>query len=211
MGRKPSRWANLPKGMRARPRSQKIFYYLDTGEKPRREIPLGSDYVQTVAKWAELTSRPAPPTEADPITFVDAVNGRGKVAGYPKDVLPTKAPRTQQGNEDELVWLLTFFGDPPALLDSVEPVHVQQYMDWRVEQTRAAAEARNAKRRADGGPRMLRRSALTIPAVTVCWNPSGLPMAMAMSPCLSSDERPRVAATSAPRDKPSTCSTARSV
>jgi hypothetical protein len=46
VGRKPSRWSNLPKGMRARPRGQKIFYYLDTGEKPRREIPLGSDYVQ---------------------------------------------------------------------------------------------------------------------------------------------------------------------
>jgi integrase len=85
---------------------------------------------------------------------VDAVHGRGKVAGYRKDVLPTKAPRTQQGNEDELVWLLKFFGEPPAPLDSIEPVHVQQYMDWRIEATRAAATARNEQRRKDGKPEL---------------------------------------------------------
>jgi integrase len=145
MGRKPSRWTNLPKGMRARPRGQKVFYYLDTGAKPRTEIPL-------VQKWAELTSRPAPPMADAPITFVDAVHGRGNVAGYRKDVLPTKAARTQQDNEVELEWLLKFFGDPPAPLDAVEPVHVQQYMDWRVQQARELAAARNAERRKAGRP-----------------------------------------------------------
>ena len=43
-------------GMRARPRGKKIFCHLDTGEKPRCEIPLGSDYVMAVQKWGELTS-----------------------------------------------------------------------------------------------------------------------------------------------------------
>lgn len=150
MGRKPTRWTNLPPGMRARPRGQKVHYYLDTGEKPRREIPLGSDYIQAVAKWAELTSRPAPVAAAGPVTFVDAVQGRGKVAGYRKEALPKKAPRTQQDNEAELDWLLKFFGDPPAPLEAIEPVHIQQYLDWRMEAARELAQQKNAARRKAG-------------------------------------------------------------
>lgn len=150
MGRKPTRWTNLPPGMRARPRGQKVHYYLDTGEKPRREIPLGSDYVQAVSKWAQLTSRPAPVAAAGPVTFVDAVEGRGKVAGYRKEVLPKKAPRTQQDNEAELEWLLKFFGNPPAPLEAIEPVHIQQYLDWRLEAARELAQQKNAGRREAG-------------------------------------------------------------
>lgn len=151
MGRKPTRWTNLPKGMRARPRGNLVHYYLDTGAKPRKEIPLGSDYVVAVARWAELTSKPAPVT-AGPVTFLDALNGRDKVAGYRKDVLPLKASRTQQDNEKELEWLVKFFGDPPAPLDEIEPVHITQYMRWRVQQAKAAAEAKNAQRKKDGKP-----------------------------------------------------------
>lgn len=146
MGRKPTRWTNLPKGMRARPRGNLVHYYLDTGEKPRREIPLGSDYVQAVAKWAELTSKPAPANTAGPVTFLDALNGRGNCAGYRKDVLSGKAPRTQQDNEEELRWLLQFFGDPPAPLDEIEPTHITQYLRWRVKAAKAAAETRNVQR-----------------------------------------------------------------
>lgn len=40
-------------------KSGKTFYYFDTGGKPRKEIPLGSDYVLAVRKWAELSSAPA--------------------------------------------------------------------------------------------------------------------------------------------------------
>jgi integrase len=151
MGRKPTRWLNLPKGMRARPRGNKVFYYLDTGAKPRKEIPLGSDYGVAVQKWADLTSKPAPAPDA-PNTFLDAVDGRGMVKGYRKDVIPKKAPRTQQDNETELEWLLKFFGDPPAPLESIEPVHIQQYMDWRVQAARDLADKKNAERRRDGRP-----------------------------------------------------------
>lgn len=150
MGRKPSRWANLPPGMRARPRGNLVHYYLDTGGKPRKEISLGSDYTAAVAKWAELTCRKAPGDAT--VTFVDAVEGRGKVLGYRKEALPKKAPRTQQDNERELGWLLKFFGDPPAPLEKIEPVHVQQYLDWRIEAARKLAEDRNALRRKDGRP-----------------------------------------------------------
>jgi integrase len=151
LGRKPSRWTNLPKGMRARPRGNLVHYYLDTGAKPRKEIPLGSDYIEAVKKWAELTSKPAPITTAPP-TFADAWNGYGKVPGYRKDVLPGKAPRSQQDNEAQVEWLLKFFNDPPAPLDSIEPTHLHQYMKWRVKEAKALAEARNATRRALGRP-----------------------------------------------------------
>jgi integrase len=136
MGRKASRWANLPKGMRARPRGKLIHYYLDTGEKPRREIPLGSDYVLAVQKWAELTSRPA--ANAGTFGYV--------VQEYWKEKIPGKAPRTQRDNEQEKAWLLRFFDDPPAPLDGIEPVHIRQYLTWRVKAARAAAEAKNAER-----------------------------------------------------------------
>jgi integrase len=134
MGRKPSRWTNLPKGMRARPRGQKIFYYLDTGEKPRRELPLGSDYVMAVQKWGELTSAKKP---SDGVITVAYALGR-----YFLEVVPGKAPLTQKDNEQEKAWLLRFFNDPPAPLDAVQPQHIRQFMRWRAEQAKVAAAKR---------------------------------------------------------------------
>ena len=117
MGRKPTRWSNLPLGMRARPRHNLIHYYLDTGGKPRKEIPLGSDYVVAVQKWAQLTSKKAPISRAG--TFAEVLEH------YWENVVPTKAPRTQADNETEKVWLLRFFNDPPAPLDAIEPTHIR--------------------------------------------------------------------------------------
>lgn len=55
MGRKPTTNANLPPHIRKRvQRSGKVYYYLDTGEKPRKEIPLGDDYIAALRKYAEL-------------------------------------------------------------------------------------------------------------------------------------------------------------
>lgn len=138
MGRKPSRWTNLPKGMRARPRGQLIHYYLDTGDKPRREIPLGSDYVLAVQKWGELTSSKMP---ADGVITV-----RYALEQYFKEVVPGKAPLTRKDNEQEKTWLLRFFDDPPAPLDAVEPQHVRQFMRWRTAEAKKAAELRNQTR-----------------------------------------------------------------
>lgn len=144
MGRKPSRWSNLPPGMRARPRGNLVHYYLDTGGRPRKEIPLGSDFTLAVQKWAELTSQPKP--AGTDTLFSDVVTA------YKRDVLPTKAVRTRADNEREFVWLLKFFNDPPAPLDSIEPQHVRQYMRWRVKQAVAMAEADNAERQANNQP-----------------------------------------------------------
>jgi len=71
---------------------------------------------------------------------------------YRARVFPTKAVRTRSDNEKELAWLLRFFGDPPAPLDSIEPLHVRQYMDWRAAEARKLAEGKNAERKLAGNP-----------------------------------------------------------
>lgn len=124
MGRKPTVNLNLPQRIRARRRGAKVWYYYDTGGKPRKEIPLGSDYALAVKKWAELEINK---TSAYPavITF-KYISDR-----YIKEVIPTKAPATQKDNLRELEWLFKFFNNPPAPLDKIEPLHIRQYMDWR--------------------------------------------------------------------------------
>jgi integrase len=149
MGRRPTKNLNLPAGMRARERKYGTYYYLDTGKRegePRKEIPLGSDYVAAVRKWAELTMSEA--QVAALITF------RTAAERYQREILPTKAPATQEVNLRELAWLYKFFDAPPVALSEIEPVHIRQYMDWRVLATIEAKKAANIKRRADGKPEL---------------------------------------------------------
>ncbi|HEY4696465.1 MAG TPA: tyrosine-type recombinase/integrase [Gallionella sp.] len=123
MGRKPTVNLNLPPRMRARARGNKVHYYFDAGGKPRKEIPLGSDYALAVKKWTELQiDQPQPETF---LTF------RKVAERYVREILPGKAPRTQADNLTELKFLYRFFDNPPAMLDSIRPIHVRQYMDWR--------------------------------------------------------------------------------
>ncbi|KAG1449599.1 hypothetical protein G6F57_016584 [Rhizopus arrhizus] len=89
MGRKPHKNLNLPPRMRARrQKSGRTFYYYDAGGKPRREIPLGPDMVEAVRKWADL-ERAAAPAGTPRATF------RYAAQEYVREVVPTKAPRTQ--------------------------------------------------------------------------------------------------------------------
>lgn len=130
MGRKPKN-SNLPPRMRKRvQRSGRIYYYHDTGGKPRREIPLGSDYIAAVQKWAELEQDYSIPKEA-------AITFRYVAEKYLVDVLPTKSVRTRSDNIKELNVLLEFFDDPPAALDEIQPLHIRQYLKWRSEKARA--------------------------------------------------------------------------
>lgn len=142
MGRKPTKNLNLPTGMRVRARPYGTYYYLDLGKQggKRKEVSLGSDYVAAVQKWAKLTTSDAP--RAAQITF------RHAAERYLKDVLPTKALETQKGNLRELGKLYEFFDDGP--LDEIEPVHIRQYLDWRVQSTVAAKAAENEQRKKDG-------------------------------------------------------------
>ncbi|MCG9100488.1 tyrosine-type recombinase/integrase [Laribacter hongkongensis] len=125
MGRKPTVNQNLPPRMRARPqRSGTVYFYYDLGGKPRKELPLGSDYVMALRKYAELEidARPRINTQ---ITF------RWVAEKYIVAELHKKAPRTQKDNLIEVQWLYRFFDDPPAPLDSIEPQHIARYRDWR--------------------------------------------------------------------------------
>lgn len=124
MGRVPTVNKNLPKGIRARKRGAKVWYYYDTGGKPRKEIPLGSDYAMAIKKWVELEIN-ATPRHAAIITF------RYVAERYTKEVIPTKAANTQRDNHRELIWLYKFFDNPPAPLEKIEPINIRQYLDWR--------------------------------------------------------------------------------
>lgn len=124
MGRKPTKNKNLPQGMRARHRPSGTHYYLDMGSKPRKEVPLGKDYVLAVQKWAELTSATQP--VGNLVTF------RYAAERYMRDVVPTKGLATQKDNLRELNQLYKFFDDPPVSLEDIDPVHVRQYLDFRV-------------------------------------------------------------------------------
>lgn len=136
MGRAPTRNKNLPAGMRARHRGDKTYYFLDTGAKPRREIPLGQDYVAAVRKWAELTSASAPRGALPTFRYV--------AERYQRDVLPKKAPATQALNLRELAHLYKFFDDPPVELDQIEPVNIRQYLDWRGQTAKIRANREKA-------------------------------------------------------------------
>lgn len=142
MGRKPYRNTGLPPGMRKRVRRARVYYYLDTGEKPRREIPLGSDYVLAVKEWSRLTAGKTPPSGE--ITFAYVAQK------YWEEIIPSKKPRTQSDNEKERAKLLQFFNDPPAPLDTIEPVHIRQYMRWRVQNAREEAQKKNEQRAKEG-------------------------------------------------------------
>ena len=140
MGRKPTKNSGLPPHMRARPqKSGTIYYYYDHGGKPRKETPLGSDYVEAIRKWADLEQTTTP--AAGVITFKYAAER------YMREVIPQKATRTQQDNLDYLKKLIEFFDNPPAQLDEIEPVHVKQYLDWRNKQAVQAAHQKNEERK----------------------------------------------------------------
>lgn len=122
MGRRPTKNLNLPSGMRLRVRKYGTYYYLDIGGEKRKEIPLGSDYVEAVKKWAQLTGESK---SKGWITF------RHAAERYQREVLPTKARATQESNLRELAKLLEFFDKPPGPLDDIEPQHIRMYMDQR--------------------------------------------------------------------------------
>lgn len=142
MGRTPTKNKNLPAGMRARHRGKLTHYYLDTGAKPRKEIPLGNDYVEAVRKWAELTISAIPATAK--ITF------RMVAERYTKEVMLQKAKGTQRKNMNELAQLLKFFDDRQEPIDSIQPVMVRQYLDWRRAGIVAEVKQKNVARAAAG-------------------------------------------------------------
>lgn len=96
---------------------------MDNGrdESGRRvEIPLGSDRIEALRKWAEFEAAPVP---------ADASSMRAVFDRYERDIIPTKATRTQASNRLELARLRSVFDSAP--IDAITPQHVAQYRDAR--------------------------------------------------------------------------------
>lgn len=114
---------NLPPRLRARVRRKKTWYYYDCGGKPRKEIPLGDDYVMAIQKWSELELKGRERVEQAK-TF-PALWDR-----YQRDVLHTLKAGTIRTHKSDIKHLLTFFGTPPAPIEQVRPLHIRQFLDW---------------------------------------------------------------------------------
>lgn len=124
MGRKPTKAGAVPR-LRVRRAGSLTRYYYDHGivKGKRWREPLGTDYAAAIKRWAELEGEQSVPTAR--ATLRDVADA------YRREVIPTKAPRTQSDNMRELVRLLAFFDDPPAPLEAIEPQHVRQYLRLR--------------------------------------------------------------------------------
>ena len=114
---------NSMPNLRARTqKSGKVYYYFDTGAKPRKEIPLGSDYREAVKKWLELSAMPA---ELASENFADLADR------YEAEVLPLKAKSTQATQRGDMKKLREFFCNPsPAPLNAIKPKHIYQMLQW---------------------------------------------------------------------------------
>lgn len=97
------------------------FYYNGRDENGRRvEIPLGTDLNEAKRKWAELECKPAP---------VETGLMRVVFARYEREVVPTKALKTQKGYTFALKMLRQVFDSAP--IDAITPQHIAQYRDRR--------------------------------------------------------------------------------
>ncbi|MCK3840575.1 MULTISPECIES: tyrosine-type recombinase/integrase [Pseudomonas] len=108
-----------------------ISYYYNgrDAEGKRKEIPLGPDLDQARVEWARLERR-APPK---PRHLLGSLFDR-----YVKEIIPTKAPRTQSDNMKELKQLRKAFEQAP--IDSITPQVIAQYRDARTAKVRANRE-----------------------------------------------------------------------
>ena len=120
--------------MRARrQRSGRVYYYYDTGEKPRREIPLGDDYVLAVQEWAKLNLSAAP---------VQITVGWAIAKYIASDDYTNLGAGTQADYRFALDKLREMFGDAP--LDQVKSSHVVLYMERRAKESKHRAQRERA-------------------------------------------------------------------
>ncbi len=115
MGRRPTAHENLPPHMRKRVRKYGVYYFLDTGAKPRKEIPLGNDYILALKKYAEIH-------EVGPVT---AATFGAVITRYETEVLPTLADNTIRVQRSDVKHVRKFFEGAP--LDQLAPEHVEQF------------------------------------------------------------------------------------
>ncbi|MGZ3235740.1 MAG: tyrosine-type recombinase/integrase [Burkholderiaceae bacterium] len=117
MGRLPHSNNNLPPHMRKRVRKYGTYYFYDTGEKPRREIPLGKDYITALQKYAELEQN----GDIKAPLFGDAITR------YLAEEIPKKAKNTIRVQLSDIKHLKEYFSDAP--MDQVRPMHIRKFLD----------------------------------------------------------------------------------
>lgn len=106
------------------------YYYASKDESgKRKEIPLGSDLNEARIEWARLERKVLPKA----VCLMNDVFDR-----YADTIIPTKAPRTQDDNNKELVHLRKAFGEAP--IDSITTPVIAQYRDARTAKVRANRE-----------------------------------------------------------------------
>lgn len=119
MGRKNTRNLNMPPHMHPRTqRSGKVYYYMYTRDKPRKEIALGSDFILALRRCADLNVADAPklaPRFSDVITK------------YQVEAVPKLAPNTIKMYRSDIKHVSAFFAD--ALLSQIRPMHIKQFLD----------------------------------------------------------------------------------
>lgn len=109
---------NLPPNMQ---RKGHAYYFVKMVDGHNRWIALGSDLPAARVKWAELMNEGVPVAEST--TFAEAA------LRYLREVVPLKAPKTQEEYTRQLHALLPVFGALP--LDLITPQFVRQYLDSR--------------------------------------------------------------------------------
>lgn len=106
------------------------YYYNGRDENGKRvEIPLGSDINEAKRKWAALDCKPTP---------VETGLMKHIFDRYLREIVPTKAPRTQKDNQGAIQQLRAAFDSAPV--DAITPQHIAQYRDKRSAKVRANRE-----------------------------------------------------------------------
>lgn len=119
MGRRNTRNLNMPPNMHPRTqRSGRVYYYMYTKDKPRKEIPLGPDFILALRKYAELNIVVEPTAGA---TFSD-VQKR-----YSVEAVPKLAVSSARMYRSDIKHLLASFHEAP--LDQIKPMHIRQFLD----------------------------------------------------------------------------------
>ncbi len=104
--------------MRRRVRGEHVYYYFDAGAFPRREIPLGTDFIQALRKYAELA---CPARVTTDMRLADIFNR------YLVEVIPTLSPNTRHTYASDIKHLQAFFNIAP--IEQVRPMHIRQFLD----------------------------------------------------------------------------------
>ncbi|MGX9785871.1 tyrosine-type recombinase/integrase [Janthinobacterium lividum] len=108
-------------------RSGKVYYYMYTKDKPRKEIPLGPDFILALKKYAELNIVVEPTAGA---TFSDVQ------VRYLVEAVPKLAASSARMYRSDIKHLLAAFSEAP--LAQIKPMHIRQFLDDRADKPTTA-------------------------------------------------------------------------